>query len=214
MKSAPRSEVDLTAAAAALVDAGKELHGKGWVPATSGNLSVRVGAEVIAITASGRDKGKLTAADVLAVDLDGRPLSAGLVPSAETLLHTAVYRRYPNAGAVVHVHSVNATVLSRVRRGRVLELAGWELLKAFSGITTHEITLPVPILDNHQDMDVLAPALERALEAHEPAGPLHGFLLRGHGLYAWGGNLTHACRHAEAFDFLFSCELALERFHS
>ena len=207
-------EADFISATDALIAAGRECYSKGWLPATSGNLSVRLGADAIAITASGRDKGKLTKADVLAVGMDGQPFAAGPVPSAETRLHAVLYRRYRDVGAVLHLHSVNATVLSRVCRERSVELSGWELLKAFSGITTHETTLPVPILDNHQDMAVLAPALERAIEAHEPQRPLRGILLRGHGLYAWGPDLAHACRHAEAFEFLFACELQLGRIHA
>jgi len=59
-------------------------------------------------------------------------------------------------------------------------------------------------------MEALVPVLNTALDAL--AGrPVFGFLLRGHGLYTWGRDLTHACRHAEAFDFLFACEMQLGR---
>jgi methylthioribulose-1-phosphate dehydratase len=40
---------------------------------------------------------------------------------------------------------------------------------------------------------------------------MHGFLIDGHGLYAWGASIGDAMRHLEAFDFLLGCELEMER---
>ena len=41
--------------------------------------------------------------------------------------------------------------------------------------------------------------------------PLWGYLIDGHGLYAWGRNMAEARRHLEAFEFLFHCELELRK---
>ena len=49
----------------------------------------------------------------MAVDLAGRPEAINLRPSAETGLHCGIYRRFPDAGAALHGHSVPATTLSR-----------------------------------------------------------------------------------------------------
>ena len=78
---------EFLSAAGAIAAVGRELYGRGWLPATSGNLSVRLGPDSCAITVSGCDKGRLTADDIMRVDLAGEPLSSGR-PSAETLLHT------------------------------------------------------------------------------------------------------------------------------
>ena len=189
----------------AVIGAGRFSAARGWVPATSGNFSARGQDGRIAITASGVDKGALTAADVLEIALDAPPPAGS---SAETGLHLALYRRHSAIGAVVHIHSTHATVLSR-RRGAAGEilLEGYELLKAFAGIRTHATRLAVPIFPNSQDIMALAEDVDRRLDAGIAAP---GYLLAGHGLYAWGATMRDALRHAEAFEFLFGCELAGE----
>ncbi|NQD95322.1 methylthioribulose-1-phosphate dehydratase, partial [Pseudomonas sp. CrR25] len=97
-----------------IIEAGRFLYGRGWSPATSSNYSVRLSASEALLTVSGKHKGELGADDVLATDLQGRSLEAGKRPSAETLLHTQLYSWKPEIGAVLHTHSVNATVLSRL----------------------------------------------------------------------------------------------------
>ncbi|MCA1806046.1 MAG: methylthioribulose 1-phosphate dehydratase [Xanthomonadaceae bacterium] len=193
-------------AAAALVEIGRDAYGRGWLPATSGNLSCRIDADSLAITVSGRHKGQLSVADIMRVDLEGRALDPQR-PSAETLLHTQLYRHFPELGAVLHTHSVNATVLSRMV-GEALPLNDLELLKAFQGIDTHETRVSLPVFGNDQDMVRLAGRVEAYL-ASTPALP--GYLIAGHGLYSWGGSVEDAARHLEAFEFLFECELAMKR---
>lgn len=194
-------------AAEGLVAAGRFLHAYGWVPATSGNFSARLDDRHVAVTVSGRHKGRLGTADIMTVDLDGRPVGSDQRPSAETVLHTQIYRRFPRTGAVLHTHSPNATVLSR-RRPQGLLLEGFELLKAFEGNTTHETRLSVPVFANDQDIPRLAAEVEKVFEA---GVSLHGYLIAGHGLYTWGGSLDDALRHVEAFEFLFQCALQEEK---
>jgi methylthioribulose-1-phosphate dehydratase len=184
----------------------------GWTPATSSNFSMRAGDGEIAVTVSGRDKGRLSERDIMRVDLDGRPVGTDLRPSAETLLHTQVYRRLPDVGAVLHTHSRTQTVASRLfaPEGRVV-LAGYELLKAFRGCETHESVLEVPVFPNTQDMAELARAVDARLDTGKP---LHGYLIDGHGIYAWGSDMAEARRHLDAFEFLLACELDLRSLRS
>jgi methylthioribulose-1-phosphate dehydratase len=129
-----------------------------------------------------------------------------LRPSAETLLHTALYKRFPEAGAVLHTHSVNATVLSRLAEGQLL-FQDYELLKAFAGVDTHETSIIVPIFPNDQDIPRLAARVDSWMDTHPP---IHGYLIAGHGLYTWGRTMAEALRHIEAFEFLFQCELTMQ----
>ena len=191
----------------ALIEAGRELHARGWVPATSGNFSARLSSKEIALTVSGRHKGRLDESGIMHADLDGKAVGGDQKPSAETLLHTQLYRRYPEVGMVLHVHSVNATLISRaVQRAGAqrLVLTGYELLKAFPGCATHATEMHVPVFDNDQDIARLAARVDAWLDANEP---VYGYLIAGHGLYAWGRDLAETLRHLEAFDFLFECEL-------
>ena len=187
-----------------IIEAGRFLYARGWSPATSSNYSTRLSASQALLTVSGKHKGQLGPDDVLATDLAGNSLEPGKKPSAETLLHTQLYSWRPEIGAVLHTHSVNATVLSRLTPGDSIEFEDYELLKAFSGVSTHESSVLVPIFDNDQDIARLAAKVQPWLEAHPDCV---GYLIRGHGLYTWGARMSDALRQIEAFEFLFECEL-------
>lgn len=189
-----------------LIEAGRFVHSKGWVPATSGNFSSRLGHDRFAITVSGRHKGHLEVQDIMVVDQLGTPVGTDNRPSAETLLHTSLYNRYPDVGAVLHTHSMNATLLSRLSEGQLV-FEDYELLKAFEGVKTHETHILVPIFPNDQDIPRLSAKVEQFLDQHEG---VHGYLIAGHGLYTWGRTMQDTLRHLEAFEFLFQCELTLQ----
>lgn len=197
---------DFQRASRELIDAGRQLYAMGMVPATSGNFSARLIDGTLAITVSGRHKGRLSEVDIMRVNMQGESLD-GQRPSAETLLHTCLYQRYSDAGVILHPHSVNATVLSR-QCGDWLSLQGYEILKAFPGIDTHEYAVSLPVFDNDQDIRRLAHKIDATLAAQHD---LPGYLIRGHGFYTWGDNMDVAMRHVEAFEFLFDCELRLRR---
>ena len=198
----PDNSADIEAAIAAAAFCAR----RGWVPATSGNFSVRTGAGRMAITASGRDKGALTADDFIDVDLAGA-LPAGV--SAEAPLHAALYARDGAIGAVFHVHSLAATLASqRHLAAGFIAFEGYEMLKALAGIATHAARVVLPVFANDQDIAALA----ARIAPHLQDGPGRvGYLLAGHGLYAWGNSPAEARRHVEAIDFLLNCELEKER---
>lgn len=205
----PHSPATIQSAAQALAATARELAALGLTPATSSNFSLRLDAAHALISISGRDKGRLTDADFMVVDLDGQAVGSDHRPSAETLLHTQLYARDPGIGCVLHTHSRVQTVASRLfaAAGRI-ELAGYELLKAFHGCPSHDTRRVVPVLANHQHMPTLAAALEPWFVS---APDLLGYLIEGHGLYAWGADLFEARRHLDAFEFLIACELDLRR---
>jgi len=184
-----------------LAEVGRRFDERGWVLGTSGNFSaVSSRAPLrLAITASGLDKGALTPEQILEIDGGGAVTRGSGRPSDETRLHLAVVRAC-GAGAVLHTHSVWSTLLSEAfaREGRLL-VEGFEMLKGLAGVRTHEHRETLPVIENSQDMDVLARALEGALTTYPEA---HGVLLRRHGLYTWGRDLAEARRHVEILEFL------------
>jgi methylthioribulose-1-phosphate dehydratase len=201
------SSPDFSAQTQALVEIGREFDARGWVPATSGNFSARVDAARIAITVSGRHKGRLTPADIMLSDLEGSSLSPGKRPSAETLLHTMLYRLYPQVGGVLHTHSAAATVLSLTAGGWLI-LQGYELLKIFEGIDTHEAHIRIPVFPNDQDMLRLSARVKAWIAEH---GALHAYLIAGHGLYTWARDVRQAALQVEALEFMLECELLRRR---
>jgi len=199
--------LDVDVRAGELARAGRFFFERGWVPATAGNFSARLDERRVLITASGRHKGELDADGFLVVGLDNEPLTPDRKPSAETALHLLLYRRESGLGAVLHTHSLPATVLSRLSPGGVV-LEGYEVLKALPGVVSHTARLEVPVFGNDQDIPRLAQRVEKFLGEH-PKTP--GFLIEGHGLYTWGRTVEEARRHVEAFEFLFACELEMRR---
>lgn len=185
-----------------IIEAGRTLYQMGLVPATSGNFSARLANGSIAITVSGRHKGKLSEADIMLIDTDGSPLDARQ-PSAETGLHTQIYRHFPEIGAVLHPHSMNAVLLSQ-RHPDFVSLSNYELLKAFPGISTHATSVVVPVFENDQDIPRLAARVQNYLDHNET---VYGYIIANHGLYTWGRDMAEALRHIEAFEYLFACKL-------
>jgi methylthioribulose-1-phosphate dehydratase len=170
---------------------------------TSGNLSAVVNDQPlqVAITPSGADKGQLSVSTILSIDENCGVLNQVQgKPSDESPLHIAVIKAR-DAGAVIHTHSVWATILSELHSSRGgLAIEGYEMLKGLHGVTTHEHREWIPILENSQNMPALAGAVDEALKTNVDA---HAFLLRRHGLYTWGRDLKEAKRHVEILEFLF-----------
>lgn len=186
----------------ALCETCRRIGDRGWCRATSGNFSTRIGEMHCLITRSGRDKSQLEAGDLMICDLNGAAVDGESRPSAETPLHCCLYRLDPRITAVLHTHSVTSTVLSR-HAGEDLRIQDFEMQKAFAGVTSHEGEIRVKVFANDQDMHALAERLEDAW--HAGALTVPGFLVRGHGLYAWGTSIAEAVRHLEGFEFLFDC---------
>jgi methylthioribulose-1-phosphate dehydratase len=185
------------------------LAARGWFPATSGNLSMRVGSSqdgplTFAVTSSGRDKSVSSPEDFLLVDGQGNPVEATkLKPSAETIIHCEIYR-LTGCGAIFHVHTVNNNLVSELyHNDGSVPIDGVELIKAFN-IWEEDARINVPILPNYTDIPKIASLIESQLIPQVP-----GILLRKHGIYAWGANAFEAKRHLEAFEFLFEYALKL-----
>lgn len=193
---------DFPVQAGALCALGRLFGEREWCLATSGNFSVRVAKLHCLITQSGREKSQLSPDGLMICDLNGAPVDQHLKPSAETPLHACLYKLDSGIGAVLHTHTVNATVLSR-RAGTEMTITGYEMQKAFADVTSHDESVKVVVFDNDQDMQALAKRVERAWADGRFKVP--GFLIRGHGLTAWGSDLATAQRHVEGFEFLFQC---------
>ncbi|PSR67016.1 bifunctional S-methyl-5-thioribose-1-phosphate isomerase/methylthioribulose 1-phosphate dehydratase [Nocardia sp. MDA0666] len=198
-------------AAQAIAGLARDLYGRGWMPGTAGNISVRDGAfraasdngsvtagPTAVVTGSGLSKGELTAADMVRVRIENsEPVAGDRRPSAETAIHTAIYRT-TEAAAVVHVHSPRATAAS-VGAPNPLRFIGFELIK---GLRSGD-TIDVPVFPNHADVSLIGAEIEQYLRAHPAAPP--ALFIAGHGITAWGADLAQARDRAECLEAL--CEL-------
>ncbi|MEV2254581.1 acireductone synthase [Streptomyces sp. NPDC050147] len=194
------ASLDLEEAGAVLAAEAARFASFGWMRGTSGNLSVVLSRTPLqlAVTASGRDKGELTSADVVLTDASGAALGAGR-PSAEAALHARV-AALTGAGAVVHVHTVASVAMGHRKPGGVA-FRDLEMLKGL-GHGTHEVAVTLPVIENSQDMEVLGDRLEAALQPGMPA-----VVVAGHGLYVWGADPREARHRTEVVEWLLELEL-------
>lgn len=203
---------DFDTAVRDLIETGARLDRSGLAPATAGNYSARLDDGSIALTVSGGHKGRLQPDQIMCATAEGVALD-GKRPSAETLLHCLIYAVDARAGGILHTHSVTGVVLSRALRGVTrIVFEGYELLKIFPGVETHDTCVAMPLVDNSQDMAALADELRPLLAAQDPIVP--AFYIRGHGLYAWGQTIADAEYVVEAVEYLLACEwetLKMER---
>ena len=184
----------------------RTLYQRFWMPGTAGNLSVRLpGPEPLAlITASGKDKGDLTAAEIVTVDIEtGLPIGpTTLRASAETAIHTAIYRA-TGAEAVIHVHPPYATAVARRTGPGPLSLERFELLKGW-GLPDPD-NAEVPVFINWPLVDAIADEVGAYLAAEPEAPP--ALLIADHGATVWGADLAQARNRMECLEAI--CQLLL-----
>jgi|SRR5215831_11322813 len=194
-----------------LVAAAGCFHARGWMLGTSGNFSAVVKTEplCLAISPSGVDKSEVRAEHILLIDENAAVVSEHTAePSDESFLHIQIVKER-GAAAVLHTHSIWSTLLSDLyATDGFVVIEGYEMLKGLTGVKTHTHREYLPIIENSQDMRALAANVSETLQR---CPQVHGFLLRRHGLYTWGRDLTEAKRHVEIIEFLLE---AVGRAHS
>ncbi|MEV6096971.1 S-methyl-5-thioribose-1-phosphate isomerase [Nocardia sp. NPDC051981] len=202
--SASAATAPKSAAGAEIAEIARGLYASGWMPGTAGNISVRQGDTAL-VTASGLSKGELTASDMVTVAVvDSKPVDAsGRRPSAETTIHTAVYRTR-GADAVVHVHPPHATAVSITTAGSgvtTARFAGYELIKGLG--SARPDVIDIPVFPNHADVPQIGADIEKYLTEHPEAPPV--LFIAGHGITAWGPSLAQARDRAECLEAM--CQL-------
>jgi L-fuculose-phosphate aldolase len=164
---------------------GKMLHSMGFVAATDGNLSVRLGDDRFLVTPTGFSKGMMQPEDMVVVDLQGKKLSGSYMPSSEIAMHLTIYRMRPDVGAVVHAHPCTATGFASA--GIALD----EPLCSEIVITLGEVPLaPYATTGTMELSDSLRPFI-----------PFHdAILMANHGVVTYGEDLCRAYMRMEAVE--------------
>ena len=189
-------DLDADALRAALVAAGKRLGARGLISAGEGNLSVRIGDDLL-ITPSGRRKDELAGEDILVVPAtDGSVATArhgdAPKPSSDVAIHRAVYRARPDVAAVVHAHLPAAMALTLAG-----EVPDPTVLPETALLLPRVPFVPFAAAGSEE----LAAAVADALA--EPPAPLPGVaLLERHGAVAVGAGHDRAAALDEAVNRL------------
>lgn len=190
-----------------LVELARDFHARGWMAGTAGNLSARDDAEHFWITASGKAKGRLQNDDFLLVNIADAKVVETLAshnrPSAETAIHRALYRLFPDVGACLHIHSVDACLAADTapKGADALALPPLEMLKGFN-IWQQQPQVALPLFDNHLEVDDIAADIGTRF-AHTPP-PLTALMIRGHGVTVWAKDIDAAYHRVECLEFILS----------
>ncbi len=188
------------------------MNGRGWSPGTSTNYSFLHPEllDLIVVSQSGIDKAVFSSDDFMYVDRKGAPANTyeEFKPSAETLIHAALYDLFPETRFILHTHSKASTILSHLHKSEnKINFSGYEVLKGLPNINTHSASVEIPIFNNDQDMV----RFSKVLRDNYKLLTNNAFLMEKHGLYVWGDSLFEAKRHLEIYEFLLDIELTLKQ---
>jgi L-fuculose-phosphate aldolase len=188
--------MDLARASDALVRAGRRLGARGLIAAGEGNLSIRLDADRLLVTPTGRRKDELDPSDLIVVWL-GHPereavSRSGLAPTSDLAIHLAIHAARPDIGAVAHAH---------LPASMALTLAGeWPDPTALPETAFHLQRLPVVAfgeMGSPELADRIAAALTEAPEPFAVAA-----ILERHGAEAVGLDVDEAVDRLELVEVL------------
>ena len=95
-----------------ICDMGRRLWLKDFTDGNGGNITVRVGDNLVLCTPTLICKGFMTPDDMALIDLDGRQLAGSRKRTSEALTHLGIMKRQPAAKACVHAHPPHATAFA------------------------------------------------------------------------------------------------------
>jgi L-fuculose-phosphate aldolase len=169
----------------AIVEFGKLLHASGFVAATDGNLSVRLSDDRILVTPTCICKGRMTASDMVVVDMEGTRVAGRRRVSSEIDMHLLIYRLRPEVRGIVHAHPPTATGFAASGLGLSSPLV-CEVVVGLGSIPLARYGTPG------------TPELSDALE---PLIPNHdAILMANHGVVAYGTSLESAYMKMETVE--------------
>jgi L-ribulose-5-phosphate 4-epimerase len=193
----------LDALRAQVLLANQEIARRGLAPHTFGNVSGidRSGAEpLVVIKPSGVNYARMTAADLVITDLDGKIVEGKLRPSSDLDTHTLLYREFPQIGGVVHTHSEFAT--SWAQAGRPIPCLGTTHADYFHGPVPVTRPLTAREVDEAYVRNTGA-VIASHFETHK-LDPLAvpGVLVAGHAPFAWGKDAMDAVENADVLEYI------------
>jgi len=168
-----------------IVRYGRMLHECGFVAATDGNLSVRLGENRILSTPTCMSKGAMRSSDLVIVDMEGRVVSGKRNVSSEIGMHLLIYRLRPDVNGIVHAHPPTATGFAAAGIALNQPLV-CEVVIGLGSIPLAKYGTPG------------TPELTDALEPLVPG--FDAILMSNHGVVAYGADLDQAYMKMETVE--------------
>jgi ribulose-5-phosphate 4-epimerase/fuculose-1-phosphate aldolase len=171
-----------------LVALAKSLFARGFSVGSAGNISARL-QDGYLITPTNSCLGRLAPERISKLDAEFRHVS-GDRPSKEVFMHRAFYTARPDAGAVVHLHSTQATAVACLP-----DLDTSNPIPPLTPYFVMRVGRRMPVVPYYRPGD---PAMEPAI--HAAAQDARAVLLANHGPVVSGKTLTDAVYAAEELE--------------
>lgn len=176
-----------------VLEANLEIVRRGLVLYTFGNASgVSREHGLIVIKPSGVAYEKMTPADLVVTDLEGRIVEGSLRPSSDLPTHAALYQAFPSIGGVVHTHSRHATAWAQARRA--IPCFGTTHADYFCGSIPVTDPLSADEIEEAYELNT-GLAIIRTMERLDPL-TCPATLVAGHAPFCWGRNVADAAHNA------------------
>lgn len=165
----------------------------GLVALTWGNVSgIDCSSGFAVIKPSGVEYERLTAEDMVVVDMDGNVVDGNLRPSSDTPTHLELYKAFPMIGGIVHTHSIYATMFAQACRE----------IPCFGTTHADQFIGPVPVtrfltedeVSEGYERETGKIIVERCAGMNPSDTP--GVLVAGHGPFVWGKNAIDAVQNS------------------
>jgi len=189
-----------------------ELVRQGLVTLTWGNVSaIDEAREQIVIKPSGVSYDRMTADDMVVVDLDGNAIDGKYKPSSDTPTHVALYREFEQIRGIVHTHSRYATMFAQARRE--IPCFGTTHADHFYGPVPLTRPLTPEEVEAAYEHHTATVIIERFTQSDAPIDPVEvpAVLVAGHGPFTWGRSADEAVNGAVALESV--AEMALGTLH-
>jgi L-ribulose-5-phosphate 4-epimerase len=182
-----------------VLEANKRLKSEGLIISSWGNVSeYDRESGLIAIKASGVPYDDMTTDDIAVVDLNGAVIGSNLRPSTDCATHLVLYKRFQSVQAIVHTHSMYATIWAQA--GKDIPILG----------TTHAdyFAESIPCTRNMTKEEIEGEyeknTGEVIVERFQNIDPLtvQAVLVHSHGTFVWGRDAHEAVTHAVILEFI------------
>ena len=192
-----------------LIANARQFYQMGWMVGTAGNLSAKITDNKFWITASGCSKNQLSTDDFVLMTFGSDAGEEYLTPieshpqkrpSAETSIHAAIYKLFPDAQACFHVHSIENNLVSRFSKSDFVALPSLEMLKGL-GVWEENPEVIMPIFPNHLKVSRIADEIYLRFKDTKPEVP--ALLIRDHGVTVWADSLEGATNYLELVEYIF-----------
>lgn len=183
----------LEALRAEVYEANIELVRRGLVLYTFGNASgVSREHGLVVIKPSGVPYEKMTPADMVITDLEGRVVEGTLRPSSDLATHIALYRAFPAIGGIAHTHSRHATAWAQA--GREIPCFGTTHADYFHAAVPVTEPLADAEIETEYELNTGA-AIVRLMTGRDPLR-CPAALVSGHAPFCWGRSVAEAAHTA------------------